>query len=101
VIAGVDGKVFGDWTWDANYQYGENRYFLNFGPNNRTQANFLLASDAVKNAAGAVVSPSSIANPTNGCIPVDVFGDGSETLNSFVNGSATYHLVMDQTVADV
>ena len=101
VIAGVQGKVFGDWTWDANYQYGENRYLLVFGPNNRNQANFLLASDAVVNpGTGSIVCRSSLSNPTNGCIPVDVFGDGSEKLNSFVNGSATYHLVMDQTVAD-
>jgi iron complex outermembrane receptor protein len=101
VIGGFEGKVFGDWNWDANYQYGKNTYFLNFGPNNRNQANFLQASDAVVNpATGAIVCRSTTAQAA-GCIPVDVLGDGSETLNPYVNGSATYHLVNEQTVADI
>ncbi len=102
VIGGFEGKIFGDWTWDANYQYGENRYFLNFGPNNRNNANWLLATDAVVNSAtGATVCRSTLTNPASGCIPVDPFGDGSAKTNSFVNGSATYKLVMDQTVTDI
>lgn len=103
VMGGLQGDVnlFGDWKWDANYQYGKNTYFLNFGPNNRNQANFLLASDAVVGPGGAIVCRSTLTSPGNGCIPVDVFGDGSETTNSFVNGSATYHLVTEQTVADI
>ncbi len=102
VMGGLQGDILDGWKWDANYQYGKNTYALNFGPNNRKQANFLLASDAVVNPnTGAVVCRSTLTSPNNGCIPVDVFGDGSETVNSFVNGSATYHLVTEQTVADI
>src|SRR5262249_21394872 len=105
VIGGLEGKfnVFGsDWNWDASYQFAQNHYKLNFGPNNRNQANFLLAADAVVSpTTGQVVCRSTVTNPTNGCIPVNVFGNGSETVNSFVNGSATYDIVTEQNVADV
>jgi iron complex outermembrane receptor protein len=110
-IAGLEGTVFGDWYWDANFQYGENRYYLTFGPNNRNQANFRLASDAVMvtaanvgssgKAVGSIACRTTLTAGNTSCMPVNVFGDGSETVNSYVNGSATYHLVTDQTVSDI
>ena len=104
VIGGLQGSfdLLGHWKWDANYQYGRNTYDLTFGANNRNQANFLEAVDAVINpSTGSIVCRSTLTSPHNGCIPVDILGDGSETLNSFVNGSATYHLLTQQSVADV
>ncbi len=104
VIGGLRGdfNLLGNWKWDANYQYGKNTYYLIFGPNNRNQANFQQAVDAVVNpGTGSIVCRSTLTSPNNGCIPVDIFGDGSETTNSFVNGSATYHLVTEQSVADI
>jgi iron complex outermembrane recepter protein len=93
-VAGVTGH-FGSWTADALVQYGKNIYDLVFGPNNRKQLEFLNAVDAVVDpATGNVVCRSHAP----GCIPVNVFGDGSLSLNPYVNGSATFHLVTTQTV---
>jgi outer membrane receptor protein involved in Fe transport len=92
--------TFGGWTADASAQYGRNDYDLKFGPNNRKQNEFLQAVDAVVDpASGNIVCRSTLTNPGNGCIPVDLFGDGSETLNSFVNGTARFKLVTRQSVA--
>jgi iron complex outermembrane receptor protein len=91
---------FGGWTADAYAQYGQNNYDLKFGPNNRKQNEFFQAVDAVADpASGNIVCRSTLTNPGNGCIPVDVFGDGSETLNSFVNGTARFKLITRQSVA--
>jgi iron complex outermembrane recepter protein len=93
-VAGVTGH-FGPWTADASVQYGKNVYDLVFGPNNRKQLEFLNAVDAVVDpATGNIVCRSRAP----GCIPVNVFGDGSLTLNPYVNGSATFHLVTTQAV---
>ena len=93
-VAGITGH-FGPWTADASVQYGKNIYDLVFGPNNRKQNEFLQAVDAVVDpATGNIVCRSR----ADGCIPVNVFGDGSLTLNPYVNGSATFHLVTTQAV---
>jgi len=87
---------FGEWTADAYAQYGRNSYDLAFGPNNRRQNEFFQAVDAVVDpATGQVVCRSRAP----GCIPVNLFGDGSETLNPFVNGTARFRLVTRQSVA--
>jgi iron complex outermembrane receptor protein len=87
---------FGPWTADAYAQYGKNIYDLDFGPNNRKQNEYLTAVDAVVDpATGNIVCRSRAA----GCIPVDVFGNGSLSLNPYVNGSALFRLVTTQAVA--
>jgi outer membrane receptor protein involved in Fe transport len=94
-VAGVTTH-FGPWTADAYAQYGKNIYDLDFGPNNRKQLEYLNAVDAVVDpATGQIVCRSRAP----GCIPVNVFGDGSLALNSYVNGSATFRLVTTQAVA--
>ena len=94
-VAGVTGH-FGAWTAEASVQYGRNVYELDFGPNNRKQREFADAVDAVVDpATGNVVCRSGAA----GCIPVNVFGDGSLALNDYVNGTARFRLVTRQAVA--
>jgi len=97
-VGGVTAS-FGPWTADAFAQYGRNAYDLAFGPNNRKQNEYLQAVDAVVDPATRnIVCRSTLADPGNGCIPVNVFGDGSETLNPFVNGTARFKLITRQSV---
>jgi outer membrane receptor protein involved in Fe transport len=87
---------FGPWTADAYAQFGKNIYDLDFGPNNRKQLEYLNAVDAVVDpATGNIVCRSRAP----GCIPVNVFGEGSLTLNPYVNGTAEFRLVTTQAVA--
>jgi outer membrane receptor protein involved in Fe transport len=98
-VGGVTAH-FGEWTADAYAQYGRNLYDLKFGPNNRSQTEYFNAVDAVVDpGTGNVACRSSLANPANGCIPVNVFGDGSLALNDYVNGTARFRLVTRQAVA--
>lgn len=98
-VAGITGH-FGAWTADAYAQYGRNDYRLDFGPNNRRQDEYLRAADAVRDpATGQIVCRSTLTSPGNGCVPVNVFGEGSLTLNPYVNGTAKFRLVTTQSVA--
>jgi iron complex outermembrane receptor protein len=91
-VIGAKGKLGGDWTWDAYYQHGEYDFSLEMGPNNRRQDEFRLAVDAVRNGNGQIVCRSTLTNPSNGCIPVNVFGNGSLVVNDYVFGSALFNL---------
>jgi len=94
-VAGVTAH-FGPWIADAFAQYGKNIYNLEFGPNNRKQLEYGQAVDAVVDTVtGQIVCRSRAP----GCVPANVFGDGSLTLNPYVNGSAVFRLVTSQSVA--
>ncbi|MFL6763390.1 MAG: TonB-dependent receptor [Sphingomicrobium sp.] len=95
-VAGAKGQIGGGWEWDAYYQYGNNDYSVDFGPNNRRQNEYAQAVDAVRNASGQIVCRSVAANP--GCIPVNVFGNGSLQLNPYVFGTAEFDLKTKQHV---
>ena len=85
--AGVQGTLswLGGWSWDAHVTYTQSLYY-NQSANNRIQTNFFNAVDAVANpAAGGVagvpagqpVCRSTLTAPTNGCVPINVFGPGA------------------------
>ena len=90
---GVHGKVFGDWSWDVNGTYTKTiRSQKSY--NNRNLAKWAQAVDSVANpaaggvagvAVGAPVCRSTLTDPTNGCVPANVFG-----LNSVSPGAIAY-----------
>ncbi len=86
---GVEGRLSDRWTWNAYYQYGKND-FTNRSINNANIANYNLAIDAVRNASGAIVCRSTLTAPTNGCVPLNIFGSGSVSpeAKAYVIGSA-------------
>lgn len=101
-IEGVVGATaqLGRFSADAYAQYGRNSYDLDFGPNNRRQIEYGKAVDAVFDpTTGRIVCRSTLTDPRNGCIPVNVFGDGSLTLNDYVHGTAQFRLVTTQAIA--
>ena len=74
---GAEGTFFDGWNWDVYAQFGRNSYDR-LDNNNRIVANYANAVDSVVNpASGQPVCRSTLANPTNGCVPANVFGQGS------------------------
>jgi outer membrane receptor protein involved in Fe transport len=100
-VVGLRGE-FGDWNWEAYYQQGETTYDAKV-LNNRIQGNFTRAVDAVRNAAGQIVCRSTLTNPTNGCVPLNVFGYGSPDPQAFgyVFGTQSVLTKIGQKVASV
>jgi iron complex outermembrane receptor protein len=85
--AGARGTLpwLDDWSWDGHVTYTQSLYY-NQSANNRIQANFFNAVDAVGNpAAGGVtgvpvgqpVCRSTLSAANNGCVPINVFGPGT------------------------
>lgn len=80
---GLEGDLFAGWKWDAFYQWGQTKG-LQFNANARQEQRWKDAIDAVFApagipgiAAGTIICRTTIANPTNGCIPANVMGAGN------------------------
>jgi len=77
----------GNWRWDGYYQYGKNvneQLVLR----NRIRSRFALAADAVLDGDEAVCR-STLTNPGNGCVPLDLFGEGAPSAKAIAYVTGT------------
>lgn len=75
VVLGSTGKfsLFDkSWSWDAYYQHGLTKTYER-AVNSLNNARFALALDAVL-VDGQIVCRSSLDDPSNGCVPIDLIG---------------------------
>ena len=98
--AGLRGTFAGDWQYSAYYERGHviskvltsgNPYF----------DHMYRAADAVRDPSGRIVCRTSLANPGEGCVPINLFGEGSPSPEAiaYVTGTAYSRLVNKQDVA--
>ncbi|MFZ4382110.1 MAG: TonB-dependent receptor plug domain-containing protein, partial [Sandarakinorhabdus sp.] len=85
VLLALEGKFADSGKWRAYYQRGRSKVWYT-RDNNVIIDRFNQAVDVTGNpatgglsgvAAGAAVCRSTLSNPTNGCVPMNVFGEGS------------------------
>jgi outer membrane receptor protein involved in Fe transport len=94
--AGIEGRMFTDWNWNAYVQTGRNNYDR-FDHNNRIVANYARAVDAVLNpATGQPVCRSTLTAPNNGCVPANVFGQGSVSAAAVAYYTGTSWVLQEQ-----
>jgi outer membrane receptor protein involved in Fe transport len=94
--AGIDGKMLTDWNWGAYVQTGRNNYDR-YDHNNRIVANYNRAVDSVLNpATGQPVCRSTLTDPANGCVPANVFGQGSVSAAAVAYYTGTSWVLQDQ-----
>jgi outer membrane receptor protein involved in Fe transport len=78
-VTGINGAFDAmdtTWTWDAYFQYGHSRASENL-LDITNNARLAAAQDAVFHpTTGQIVCRTSIANPQNGCIPINRMGLG-------------------------
>ncbi len=98
VALGLDGTFGSGWTWNAYYQYGASN-IKNVVANDPLIANIGLATDAVL-SGGQIVCRSTIANPTNGCQPLNPFGTApsSTAAINYVTGRAVQETGLHENV---
>lgn len=102
-VASLAGKISDKWRWDAYYQYGRTELDVQLR-NSTNRANFARAIDAVRDpASGRIVCRSTLTDPTNGCIPLNIFGIGVADAAAirYVQGVATQELTLTQNVGAV
>lgn len=100
-VVGAEGKI-ADWKWNVYYQHGrskQNNDILNMM--NVPRMN--LAVDAVV-SGGQIVCRSTLTNPTNGCVPFNVFGEGAPSTAAldyvFGTSNSVSTLDMDNVAAN-
>ena len=77
VMGGMEGSLGNVWRWEGSYVYGANRYRLGDSPN-RIADHYRWAVDAVVDPEnGGIVCRSTLTDRTNGCVPLNLFGEGS------------------------
>ena len=88
-----------NWNWDI---YGQksinhiyNSAFLTITPN------YNAAIDSVRAPSGAIVCRSTLTNPTNGCVPYDIFGTGvnGQAVMNYIKGTAFGVTNLEENVA--
>jgi iron complex outermembrane receptor protein len=101
-VVGLDGEVGPSWKWHAYYTHGESITNL-YADNDTIIANFNNAVDAVRTPAGAIVCRSTLTNPTNGCVPLNLFGVGvaSPAAIAYTHGIAFQRSIVKLDVASV
>jgi iron complex outermembrane receptor protein len=71
-----------NWKWDLYAQRGITKQSF-WVPFQDDKAKFANAIDAVRAPSGAIVCRSTLSNPTNGCVPWNLFGTGVVTQAAF------------------
>ncbi len=106
-VFSLDGKLGGDWTWNAYAQKARVRLRVETESNVVT-ARYNFAVDAVRNVAGQIVCRATQAGnaAAAGCVPLNVFGEGVATKEAirYVNvrpGENWETITLDQEVAAV
>ncbi len=94
-VIGLDGKLFGDFTWNAYYQYGSNKRHSSVRYS-RHNDSFVMAVDAIRNPSNPSqiicrpLNPATLAIFTPAyqaelqalyarCVPINIFGQGNVT----------------------
>ena len=100
---GFDGKV-GDssWSYHGYAQAGQNHAVFKT-QDDPISDNLYRAADSVVNPAnGQIVCRSTLTNPTDGCVPLNIFGQGapSAAAKSYVTGTAIQDVMVKQQVAE-
>jgi len=102
-LIGLKGKLGGGWSFETSFASGRTQNNL-LSPGNRITSRWTLALDAVVNPAnGAIVCRSTLTDPTNGCVPLNLFGVGSasEAAKNWITGTGQRDWDIRQQVADL
>jgi len=97
-LVGAEGKFGDGWSWDVYYQHGKTD-FLSHATSPKI-AEYNLATDAVRNPAGQIVCRSTLTNPTNGCVPLNIFGaSATDAARAYIIGTGRQLVTIKQDVA--
>jgi iron complex outermembrane recepter protein len=99
-VVSFAGTMSDKWRWDAYYQQGGTELDVAL-LNTTNRANFSRAIDAVRDpATGQTVCRSTLTAPTDGCVPLNIFGIGAASPEAirYTQGVATQNLELTQNV---
>lgn len=97
---GLDGRFGESWKWSAFLQYSTNEQYTTEAHNRNEQAWKNSIDSVISPATGQPICRSTLTNPNNGCVPVDLFGPGSVTPSvvDYVTGTSFWDETMTQAI---
>jgi outer membrane receptor protein involved in Fe transport len=100
-VTGFDGKLTDTWNYKGYFQHGENHSVFRT-EDDPISDNLYRATDAVM-SNGVAVCRSTLTDPTNGCVPLNIFGMGSASAAAlaYITGTAIQDVTVKQDVAEV
>lgn len=99
-VAGFDLDLGEGWKLDGYYTYS--KFDQELRENNLVSLRRVYAAvDAVRNATGQIVCRSTLSGFDVGCVPLDIFGFGSPSVEAirYVTGDSVQYLTQTQKVA--
>ena len=99
---GIKAKV-GTWDLDGYYQYGRTDSTISMNNDIRLDRVYQAIDAVVDPASGATVCRSTLMYPSNGCVPMDVFGAGapSQAAMNWITQDISQKQIIQQHVVDV
>jgi iron complex outermembrane recepter protein len=100
-VVGFDGDINSNWTYKGYFQHGQNHSLFKT-EDDPISNNLYRASDAVMNSNGQIVCRSTLTNPSNGCVPLNIFGYGSASAAAlaYITGTAIQDVTVKEDVAE-
>ena len=83
-VVDVSGRISDHATYDAYYEFGRTDVQIT-RINDRLADRYTQAIDAVVGPTGQIVCRSTLTNPTDGCVPISLFGAGPATPQQLAN----------------
>lgn len=99
---GAKGSFGGSWKWSVHGEGGQTTQIYR-SRNNIVLSKFYQALDAVRNpGTGAIVCRSTLTNPSDGCVPLNILGEDSPSAaaKAYVHGDLYNRLRLSQRVAE-
>jgi iron complex outermembrane recepter protein len=99
-VVGARGDLGGSFGYNVYYEHGQN-HSLFLTSDDPISDNLYRAADAVL-SNGRIVCRSTITNPNDGCVPLDIFGYGtaSAAALNYITGTAVQDVHTRQDVAE-
>jgi iron complex outermembrane recepter protein len=99
---GLEWQLSDKWDVQAYAMHGVNNYVVDT-QNNQIWRRTYAAADAVRDPAGNIVCRSTLAGLDTGCVPLNIFGEGSASPEAlrWILGTASSELELVQDVASV
>ena len=100
-VVGFDGDINSDWNYKGYFQHGQNHSLFKT-EDDPISNNLYNAADSVFNSSGQIVCRSTLTNPTNGCVPLNIFGYGSASAAAlaYITGTAVQDVTVKEDVAE-
>jgi outer membrane receptor protein involved in Fe transport len=101
ITAGFEQELGGAWSLSGYAAIGRADQLRTQDDTNVIIENFYRAIDAVRAPNGQIVCRSTLTVPTDGCVPLNIFGSGSPSRAAvdYVTGAATAEQDVEQDVA--